>query len=528
MPGSKRVTCAIIVGVCVTAAVPVLAAIALARQQAIEREEQFAADLSRTALVVAETTAAQLAVVARAVGRLDRDAACSQRGLDLMRKLDLGSTLLQGFGWIEGNTMRCSSFGGRQAFDLGPADFTSGRTSVFRTDVQLIDPDYPYVAVQTGSSVGIVHKDLALSFVEEVPGATVAVFAWSNRQPIISRGPMPPGLIDTKTGGDFVFRSAGRTVAIARSSGYDVGTIAILPAGYVADYAGETAKVLLPLGVLAGLALSALLIYVVRTRSSMPAMIRAALKGGDFRLVYQPVIELSSGRMIGAEALIRWDRGDSEPIPPDKFIPVAEQVGLIPLVTARVLELLAEDARPILRVAPHFHFGVNFAPADMHRTNVLEEVTRLVQSSGIAFSSLIVEATERSLVDVDRARETMRRLRAAGIRVAIDDFGTGYSSLAYLAQLEVDFLKIDRIFVQALGTDSATSQVAARIIDMAKDLRLTIIAEGIETQQQELLLKNLGVEYAQGYLYGRPVPLEDIMLRLRAERTRPRAPLEAA
>ncbi|WP_281347065.1 EAL domain-containing protein [Sphingomonas piscis] len=190
----------------------------------------------------------------------------------------------------------------------------------------------------------------------------------------------------------------------------------------------------------------------------------------------------------------------------------------MPQVAARVLELLVQDAKHILMLSPLCHFAVNFAAADLHRTNIFEEVSALVESSGIRFTSLVIEATERSLVEVERASESMQRLRAAGIKVAIDDFGTGYSSLAYLAQLEVDFLKIDKLFVQSLGTDSATSHVALRIIDMANDLSLSIVAEGVETKEQEQSLKELGVGHAQGYLYGRPMVLDDLLDDLRRQR----------
>jgi sensor c-di-GMP phosphodiesterase-like protein len=193
-----------------------------------------------------------------------------------------------------------------------------------------------------------------------------------------------------------------------------------------------------------------------------------------------------------------------------------------------VFELLVEDARAVLALLPDFRFSVNLSASDLYRPSILGEVERLIEHSGLGADNLVIEATERSLVDVDRARETMGRLREMGVRLAIDDFGTGYSSLAYLAQIEADFLKIDRLFVQALGTESATSQVAERIIEMGKDLSLAIVAEGIETKRQERLIKRLGVECGQGFLYGHAMAAEDLLVRLRADRTKfPRRKLEA-
>lgn len=518
MRAFNRLTLLIVLGVVITTALPILAAISLARQQTVQAERDYGIGLARSALHRSEVTGDQLATAARAINRLSAAQACSPEALDLMREIDLGSTLLQSVGWAEGNTLRCSSFGEKKPFDLGPPDFVSSTNSTFRRHVVLIDPTMPYVVVQTGHSVGIVHKDLALSFVEDVPGLGVSVFSWSRRLPLISRGTIPPELLTRKFAGDTVFRSGDRLVAVVKSRKYDTGAIVVLPPGHTANYASKAALILIPIGVIVGLILSAVLVHVIRNRASMPMMIRAALKRRKFHLLYQPVVDLQSGRTVGVEALIRWDRGNGLEIPPDRFIPVAEEAGLIPLVTARVLELLAEDARHILRVAPGFHFAVNFSAQDMHRTNILDEVGRLVGRSGIQLENLLIEATERSLVDVDLARENLHQLRSAGIRVAIDDFGTGYSSLAYLARLEVDYLKIDKLFVQALGTDSATNQVAARIIEMAKDLDLKIIAEGIETEGQRSQLRRLDVELGQGYFFGRPMPLDDLLPLLRAER----------
>lgn len=464
-----RLTHSIIIGVCITTILPILAAILLAWQMAIETEERFAQELAHSALVRAEATGQQLGVVARAIRTLDPAEACSPQGLDLMRALDLGSPLLQGVGWMEGDTIRCSSFGGVRPFPLGPVEFVSSRSVVYRTHVTLVDPELPYVAIQSGPTV---------------------------------------------------FRSKGRTVAVARSKTYDIGAIAVLPAGQLSSHVTRAAVVLLPLALLISLVLSTILTRALQTMGAMPTMIRTGLKRGEFHMDYQPLIDLSSGRIVGVEALLRWNRGKTaEVIGPDEFIPVAEQSGIIPLVTARVFELVAEDARRIQQLAPGLHFAINVAAADLHRPDLIEDVLRLAHRSGVSLTNLIIEVTERSLVDVERARDTLHRLREEGIRLAIDDFGTGYSSLAYLAQLEIDFVKIDRLFVQALGTESATSHVAVRIIEMAKDLDLKIIGEGVETASQAELLKTLGVEFAQGYVFGRPAALDDLLHRLREERS---------
>ncbi|MDT9600251.1 EAL domain-containing protein [Sphingosinicella rhizophila] len=510
-----RLTAFIIIGVCLTTALPILAAIALVRQQALEREDAHVTGLARAALSRAEITADQLSAGGRLVGGLTRQQACSDEGIDLLRRIDLSSTLLQAAGYIEGDVMICSSFGGNKPRNLGLPDFQSRTNAAIRTDVRLLDPDLPYLAVSRGAFVGIVHKDLALSFLDDTPGLGFSIFSWSHRQPLISRGNIDSRWFRAEADGDIVFRTGSHIVAIVRSSRYDQGAMAALPLAFSSGFIRESAIILIPIGIFVGLLLSAILIFVVRTRMSMPTMIRNGLKGSEFNLLYQPVVDLSSGTMMGVEALIRWRRNGKDFVPPETFIPVAEQAGIISLITARVFRLLAEDAPHILSERPFFHFAVNFSAGDMHRPGVVEEVRRFASQSGIALDNLVIEVTERSLVDVNLAGETMRQMRAAGIRVAIDDFGTGYSSLGYLAQLHVDYLKIDKLFVQALGTDSPTSQVAARIIEIAKDLNLQVIAEGIETKRQERILKGLHVGCAQGYLYGRPMPLDELLQLLR-------------
>lgn len=516
MRAIRRLNAILVLGVCFTTALPVIAAISLARNQEIENEQVHARDLARAVLSQAEISGDQIVAAAGAINALPPDKACSPEGLAMMRRIDLDSTLLQAVGWVDGNVLRCSSVAGNQPFDLGQPDGDSSGQTRFRNDVPLIDSNQKFIVVQLGSAAAVVHRDLMLNFNGDVPDMSVGVFSWSSRIPGAVRGTVPSVIRRPVLAGGMVIPSGDYQIAIARSEKYDVGAFAVLPVGRSANYTGKTAVILIPLGVIFGVLLSFLLVFVVRRRASMPMMIRSALKQGKFHLLYQPVVELKTGQIVGAEALLRWDRGEHDPISPEHFIAVAEDAGLIRLVTERMLNLIVADAPSLVRTAPDFHIAVNFSAEDMYREDVVEELDRVVKQAGIDFTNLVIEATERSLVDIERTKKTIHRLRAAGARVAIDDFGTGYSSLGYLAQLEIDYLKIDKLFVQALGTDSATSQVAGRIIDMAQDLDLKIVAEGIETAQQEQLLTALQVDYGQGYYYGRPMHVDELIQLVRA------------
>jgi sensor c-di-GMP phosphodiesterase-like protein len=522
----SRLTATIVAGVFLTAGLPIAASLNLARRQAIEREQEYLLGQARSALARSETTADQLIAGTRAIAGFDGATICSDAGIDRMRQIDLGSTLLQAVGHVEGTRMTCSSFAGRRGFEVGRPDFISRKGTSIRTDVRLIDPRRSYLMVGYGSFVGIVHKDLVLSFVDTAPDLTAGIFTASKRRLMAARGDVAPAWLDAGFAGDAVFQSGDRMVAIVHSQRYDLGAVASLPIAHAAGFVRQAALILVPLGIAVGLLLSAVLIYVIHGRASLPGLLRQALKACEFHLVYQPVVDLPTGRTVGVEALIRWRRSRGDAMPPDRFVAIAEKAGLMRQLTAHVLDLLAADARSILPTAPGLHIAVNFAADDMHREDVVDQVRDFLGRSGIAPGQLIVEATERSLLDVDLARSTMRRLRAIGVRIAIDDFGTGYSSLGHLAQLEIDFIKIDRIFVQSLGTESASSQVAGRIIDMARDLDLCLIAEGVETAEQERLLGAMAVGLAQGYRYSRPLALEDLLQRLRADRAL--RPLEPA
>jgi sensor c-di-GMP phosphodiesterase-like protein len=518
MKGPKRLAVAVIAAVCVTVAVPVVGAFVVSRVQADEQERHYVTRLAREALLRAEQTGEQLSRGRAMLQALDSSDPCSPEALRVMRRIDLGSTLLQAVGRLDGNRMVCSSVLDRNAFVLGPEESETTVGSRIWTHVKPAGTDTPYVAVGLGSFVGIIHRELALSFVDLAPGSVVAVFNWKDGRPLIQRGQVDPRWIRRDGGNSSFFRANGYSVSVLHSANYEIGAVAAVPVATTASYTLRAAIVLVPLGILTGLLLASLLLRVLRERRSMASMIRKAIRKGEFHVVYQPIVDLATGLTIGAESLVRWQRPGGEQIAPDTFIAVAEKEGVIQAVTAHVLDLLAEDVRHMTAIVPNFRIGVNFSAADIHNSGIVRQVERFVARSGISHDNLVIEATERSLVDVERAEAALQAFRRAGAKVAIDDFGTGYSSLGFLAQLEIDCLKIDRLFVQALGTDSATSFVAERIIEMARDLNLTIVAEGVETPDQAKRLRGLDVELAQGYLFGIPMRLEDIMQRLRAER----------
>jgi diguanylate cyclase (GGDEF)-like protein len=229
----------------------------------------------------------------------------------------------------------------------------------------------------------------------------------------------------------------------------------------------------------------------------------AALGRDQLYLVYQPIVRLSDGRTVGAEALLRWDHHIYGNVPPNDFIPLAEQTGVIIPIGTWAIEQACMSA--VGWADDSMFVTVNVSGVQLREATFVEGVQRSLQLSGMAADRLVLEITESTLIDDSEiATEQLRELRACGIRTALDDFGTGYSSLAYVQRLPLDIIKIDKEFVQSV--DEGRSQALANtIVNMARNLGLRTVAEGIETECQALELARIGCEFAQGYLFFKPL-----------------------
>jgi diguanylate cyclase (GGDEF)-like protein/PAS domain S-box-containing protein len=240
--------------------------------------------------------------------------------------------------------------------------------------------------------------------------------------------------------------------------------------------------------------------------------LREALAGNDLSLCYQPIVDLATGQVVGVEALSRWAHPTRGPVPPDKFIGLAEATGLAPTLDRWALTTACGDLARLRRIlGPTLRISVNISARHL-ADNDLEE-NLLTASGGWDLTSgwLVLEITESAVMDnPTHARALLERLRQRGIGIAIDDFGTGYSSFGYLSQLPFTILKIDRSFVQNITTDADALAIAASIIDLGRALRLTTIAEGIETTDQLTLLRQLGCSTGQGYLWSPAVPVDTL------------------
>jgi diguanylate cyclase (GGDEF)-like protein len=233
--------------------------------------------------------------------------------------------------------------------------------------------------------------------------------------------------------------------------------------------------------------------------------LRKALTLGQFQLHYQPMVDMKSRRICGMETLLRWHHPERGLVPPDQFIPVAEQTGLINEIGEWVLSTACMDAA---RWPAAVRVAVNMSPMQLRSHRLLASVTRALAASGLAPSRLELEVTESALVEeTDRVAKMLDDLRALGVIIALDDFGTGYSSLSYLHQFHFDKLKIDKSFVQSFEARPESRAVVRAALLLARELGFSTTAEGVETEEQFRALAEQGCEEAQGYLLGRPAPL---------------------
>ncbi|HRN82557.1 EAL domain-containing protein [Nitrosomonas europaea] len=258
-------------------------------------------------------------------------------------------------------------------------------------------------------------------------------------------------------------------------------------------------------------------------RLIMENRLRHALAAGEFILHYQPLIDARAGHVIGVEALARWQPPDNTIVPPGKFIPIAEETGLIVPLGEWVLRTACEQGRAWIDTGlPPLVMAVNLSVRQFQSENLVELVQRILEETRLPAVCLELELTESMFMEhAERSIETLNRLKALGIQLAIDDFGTGYSSLTYLKRFPIDKLKIDQSFVRGLAHDPNDREIAATIIAMARGLKLGVLAEGIESEQQLDFLRQQGCDYYQGFLFHRPVPAIELEAWLR-EHSAPR------
>ena len=512
MQRSTGVVIAVAVGSAAIVA-PIWLAIHLAWTQSLENEEARVRYNVRDVLRRSDETRDQLGEALRELKQANLPP-CSPAEVDLMRRIDLSSSYIQAVGRIQGENLICTSLGTTAPIPLGPVTLVTDRGVDARLNVKIPTAgDQPMDIFSTDGYAFLIHPGLPIDTETEGPDTSISLFVPSSpaHTQLASKGSglRPEWFRNVPQGGEATYVDHGYVVCLDRSALGDQAVVAAAPLSYVYRRVYQFAVLFVPLGLACGLVLAWAVVSVTRRNLSMRSILRAAARRREFFVEYQPVVELDSGRWIGAEALVRWRRG-SRIVRPDLFIPAAEESGVITFITECVAEIIAADLPGLLSIDPEFQVAVNLSAADLRSESSIATIQEILRAEGVRPANLEVEATERGFLQGAEARELLARVRSLGISVAIDDFGTGYSSLACLQTLGLDTLKIDKAFVDTIGTDGATSQVVLHIIDMAHSLKLEIVAEGVEKEEQALLLERRGVQYAQGWLFARPMPISSL------------------
>ncbi|WP_050478287.1 EAL domain-containing protein [Herbaspirillum rhizosphaerae] len=434
---------------------------------------------------------------------------CSEQHIARMRQLTVNTRSIEEVGYFEQGVLKCTSWGHAEKYATQtPIDFvTADGMQVSLRMMPAVTQGNTMVAFHYGShNVLTVPSRFADVIVE--PGIQLATATDQGYVLGDLNGP-DPLLIRDIIANPVNSIDDDNLIATARGSG--LIAVALEPRSFLFQRLHRQQLMLLPVGLLIAALMIAVVIWAVRRRLSPLGELSLAVKKREFIVYYQPIIELETGLCIGAEALVRWQRPDGSMVRPDLFIPLAEESGLILPITDQVIAHVVADLRATLAAERHLHIAINLSADDIKTGRALTSVQAALKHTGIEPQQIWLEATERGFMDVDPARITLTKARALGHAVAIDDFGTGYSSLSYLQSLPLDSLKIDKSFIDTIGTDSATSSVTPHIIGMAKTLKLKIVAEGVETQEQADYLSRHEVEFVQGWLYAKAMPAAEFI-----------------
>ncbi|WAW95791.1 EAL domain-containing protein [Xanthomonas citri pv. malvacearum] len=501
----QRIISVTVLLVLLSATLPIGLSYYLAWRLALAREEGRLSQLAALSIRRTETAfdEAHGILLSMAASRLPP---CSPAHLAQMRALVLTSHYIVELGRFQQGRLSCTSWGQlRNTIPQRTVDFVVKRGIAVTTRLlPLANPQRPLMALQLGEYNVLINPD-TLADINIPPGLQLAI-GTPDGQILSSTGTAAEHLLIDPTAkrepGDLMLSQ----VLFGRDRRGDWSAVVTEPVAYLRGPLAAARWQLVPVGIAMALLLVGAVLWVSRRRLSPLARLGIAVQRGEFIVHYQPIIALDSGACVGAEALVRWQQPDGVLVPPDAFIPLAEQSGLILPITDLVVAEVLRELGPTLAADPALHVAINVSADDIKSDRVQGVLAQALRGTGVDSGQLWVEATERSLMDIDAARTTITHLRGAGHTVSIDDFGTGYSSLQYLQGLPLDALKIDKSFVDTIGTHSATSAVTAHIIEMAKTLRLRTIAEGVERQEQLDYLRAHGVDLAQGWLFSRALP----------------------
>jgi sensor c-di-GMP phosphodiesterase-like protein len=495
------------------ATIPILASLYIAYNQAKADQLTYLTSLADEVLRRGITSRQQLV---EALNELDKSKKppCSPDSIRLMQQMVATSSYLRGIGAEQGGILHCSTFTQEGA----PIPLT-GHHGVTATGISTwigarlpFAPEQPFNIYARNGHAVIIHPGV----VTDVPvlDSSIALGLLISSPKIVTRtkGPFNKTWLDdidlSKSG---VIEGQTHRLVISVSKENNIAAVAAAPAAVANHALTAHALILVPLGLVTSALFAFGVISLTRWHTSPNHKLRCGLRRGELFMVYQPIVDLRTGAWVGAEALMRWRKRNGTMVPPDQFIAQAEKVGVISQLTQFAIDTVLHDLPAILPVQPRFYVSINLSPQDLLEDGPVYHLQRRFTNEGMPKGSLMLEVTERGLVNIEAAKAAMAAGRMIGASIALDDFGTGYSSLSMLESLDIDTIKIDRAFIASIGVQVATSSVTSHIIAMAKTLGLKMVAEGVETQEQVDYLREHGVGFAQGWTFAKPMELKALL-----------------
>jgi sensor c-di-GMP phosphodiesterase-like protein len=315
-------------------------------------------------------------------------------------------------------------------------------------------------------------------------------------------------VIDQAERPEVVEVSEDRFVASHVSERYGIATTASL--GRASMEADAARLRLFGLGIFVSIALllmAALFLMSRRQRDNPIAEMERALDAGEFVPYYQPIMDLVTGKLRGGEVLIRWRKPDGSTVSPAVFIPLAESSGIILDMTRTLMRRVRQEIGPAFAGRPHLKICFNLAAQHFQDDDIVRDIRDIFGRGPIAMSQIVLEVTERQPIEnLAETRRLIATLQQLGVRMALDDVGTGHSGLSYILKLGVDIIKIDKMFVDAIGIDRSSTTIIETLVDLAHNMRMDIVAEGVETFEQVVCLRERGIRAAQGFVFAPPLP----------------------
>lgn len=500
-------------GLILTVCLPIVLAIYFAHNRATSDTQQH---LRSFAQLVIEKTEIVIQHVSSAQDESERftGQACSTRHMQKMMDTARSELYVEDLIYARGNQFLCSTaYKPSQPYPAPHANYTrKPNVSIYYYLDTPFYAGHKMTYMQRGNYLVVVNPRTYADVMSDDHDLSYGVFDTVNKEFFsLSDKVNTAQLHDFIIKGERYFTDKGRVYTVEKSHHRPIAVIVSTSDEWFNKIWYHQLTLTVPLGIICSFII---LLMWSRTRQQLKSPRRQlirAIEKNQLKLHYQPIIDIQNERCVGAEALLRWETFSGQSISPSTFIPLAESEGLIQKISDYVVDAVFNDFGGFLSEHPDMYISINLSATDFHSTRLISVLSEKIKQHGVNARQIKIEVTERGFIDVPKTRPVIQEFRQAGFEIAIDDFGTGYSNLHNLQFLDVDILKIDKSFVDNLTTDRSCYLIAEHIIDMARGLNLSTIAEGVETEEQVAWLQARGVQYCQGWFFAKALPPQEFI-----------------